>query len=108
MPYISEMMPDPRLSNIAVSIKGTWISEKRELRWDFNNSVEEKHKGKLHITIPIVDLGNVYEYELTIVNDVFYIVIDGKKRKIVSLSDKEFSYATEKGVIILQKEQLKK
>lgn len=107
MPYISEMMQDPRLSTIAFSLKGTWISEKKEILWHFNSS-EENHRGKLHISIPIVDLGNIYEYELTIVNDVFYIVIDGKKRKIISLSDKEFSYATEKGVIILQKELAKK
>ncbi|GAC1424297.1 MAG: hypothetical protein NVS1B13_08040 [Flavisolibacter sp.] len=101
------MMPDARLSNIALSIKGCWISEKREVQWEFKSG-EEAHKGKVQITLPVVELGKEYEYELTVVNDVFFIIIDGKNRKIISLSDKEFSYATEKGVIILQKDSKKK
>ncbi len=100
-------MPDERLLNIALSIKGCWISEKKEILWEFKSG-EENHKGKVHITLPVVELGNEYPYELAVVNDVFFIIIDGKNRKIISLSDKEFSYATEKGVIILQKDPKRK
>lgn len=90
------------LTQLETKIVGVWNFHKT-LLWEFAPT-NDNYEGQLTIYVPdIASKDPSHSYKLAVEDGVNYLIIDGNRKKIESLTETELSYSSDKGVLTLHK-----